>query len=252
MPKTPDYFKGKTLVVTGGASGIGRATALVFGREGANVLCADIDEQAAQQAARAVGAAGGRGEAVFVDVTRRESVRAMVEAAIRRFGKIDFLFNSAGSAIRRAKFLEIDDELWDRTYALNVKGTFYGMQEVIPHMLKNGAGVIVNVASTAARSGGAGLSPHYASSKGAVNTLTLGAAREFAGQGIRIISVSPTIVDTPFQDINAPGAFDRAVSNIPLKRAGRADDIGELVLFLCSDACEMMVAETVYVTGGRQ
>ena len=80
----------------------------------------------------------------------------------------------------------------------------------------------------------------------------LGAAREFAGQGIRIISVSPTIVDTPFQDINAAGAFERAVSNIPLKRAGRPDEIGELVLFLCSDACEMMVAETVYVTGGRQ
>lgn len=252
MPKTPDYFKGKTLVVTGGASGIGWATAMVFGREGANVLCADIDEQGAQQAARAVTEAGGRGEAAFVDVTKRESVRAMIDAAIQRFGRIDFLFNSAGSAIRRAKFLEIDDELWDKTYALNVKGTFYGMQVVIPHMLQNGAGVIVNVASTAARSGGAGLSPHYASSKGAVNTLTLGAAREFAGQGIRIISVSPTIVDTPFQDINAVGAFERAVSNIPLKRAGRPDEIGELVLFLCSDACEMMVAETVFVTGGRQ
>lgn len=252
MPKTPDYFKGKTLVVTGGASGIGRAAALVFGREGANVFCADINEQGAQQAARSVTEAGGRGEATFVDVTKRESVRAMIRAAVERFGRIHFLFNSAGSAIRRAKFLEIDDDLWDRTYALNVKGTFYGMQEAIPHMLEKGGGVIVNVASTAARSGGAGLSPHYASSKGAVNTLTLGAAREFAGQGIRIISVSPTIVDTPFQDINAAGAFERAVSNIPLKRAGRPDEIGELVLFLCSDACEMMVAETVYVTGGRQ
>ncbi len=252
MPKTPDYFKGKTMVITGAASGIGRATALVFGREGSNVLCADINEQGAQQAARAVTEAGGRGEAAFVDVTKRDSVRAMIETAVDRFGKVDFLFNSAGSAIRRAKFLEIDDELWDKTYDLNVKGTFYGMQEVIPHMLKNGKGVIVNVASTAARTGGPAQSPHYASSKGAVNTLTLGAAREFAGQGIRIISVSPTIVDTPFQDINVPGAFERAVSTIPMKRAGRADEIGELVLFLCSDACEMMVAETVYVTGGRQ
>ena len=95
MPKTPDYFKGKTLVVTGGASGIGRATALVFGREGANVLCADINEQAAQQAARAVTEAGGQGEATFVDVTKRESVRAMVDAAVERFGRVDFLFNSA-------------------------------------------------------------------------------------------------------------------------------------------------------------
>ena len=91
------------------------------------------------------------------------------------------------------KFLEIDDDLWDRTYDLNVKGTLYAMQESIPHMLERGQGVIVNVASMAARMGGPGKSPHYASAKGAVDTLTMGAAREFAGQGIRVLSISPAI-----------------------------------------------------------
>ena len=237
MPKTPDYFKGKTIVITGAASGIGRATAQIFGREGANVVCADINEQDANQAARDAEAAGGRAKAVFADVTNRESVRDMIAKAIETFGQVHFLFNSAGSAIRRASFLEIDDELWDKTYDLNVKGTFFGMQEVIPHMLEKEFGVIVNVASVAARNGGPGKSPHYASAKGAVNTLTMGAAREFADRNIRITSVSPAIVDTAFQDINAPGMFEASVKNVPMGRAARADEIGELVLFLCSDAC---------------
>ncbi len=250
MPKTPDYFKGKTIVITGAASGIGRAAAKIFGREGANVLCADINEQGAHQVAREVDEAGGKGEAVFVDVTERESVRGMIQSAVDKFGRVNFLFNSAGSAIKRAKFLDIDDDLWDKVYDLNVKGTFYGMQEVIPHMLEKGDGVIVNVASIAARSGGPGKSPHYASAKGAVNTLTLGAAREFADQGIRILSVSPSVVDTAFQDINEPGMLEASVSAIPMGRAGEADEIAELVLFMCSDACEFMIADTVVVTGG--
>ncbi|MEM9682463.1 MAG: SDR family oxidoreductase [Pseudomonadota bacterium] len=250
MPKTPDYFNDKTIVITGAASGIGLATAEIFGREGANVLCTDIDEQGATQAARSVDEAGGTGVPLFVDVTKRDDVRAMIAAAVERFGRVDFLFNSAGSAIRRAKFLEVDDELWEQTYDLNVKGTFYGMQEVLPHMLENGAGVIVNVASIAARNGGPAKSPHYASAKGAVNTLTMGAAREFADRGIRILSVSPAVVDTAFQDINEPGMLEEAISRNPMGRAAEADEIGELVLFLCSDACEFMTADTVMVTGG--
>jgi 3-oxoacyl-[acyl-carrier protein] reductase len=173
-----------------------------------------------------------------------------VAKSIEAYGRIDFLFNSAGSAIRRAKFLDVDDDLWDRTYDLNVKGTFYAMQETIPHMLENDGGVIVNVASMAARMGGPGKSPHYASAKGAVNTLTLGAAREFADQGVRILSISPAVVDTPFQDINEPGMLETAVANIPMGRSGKAEEIGELVLFMCSDACEFMIADTIPVTGG--
>lgn len=250
MPKTPDYFKGRTLVITGAGSGIGRATATIFGREGANVVCADIDEASALQAARETEEAGGSAIGIHMDVTKRGSVKSTIARSIETYGQVDFLLNSAGAAIKRAKFLEIDDDLWDRTYDLNVKGTFYAMQETIPHMLERGQGVIVNLASLAARMGGPGKSPHYASAKGAVNTLTMGAAREFANQGLRVLSISPTAVDTPFQDINEPGMLDEVIARNPMGRVGRADEIGELVLFMCSDACEFMTADTVIVSGG--
>jgi 3-oxoacyl-[acyl-carrier protein] reductase len=250
VARTPDYFNSKTIIITGAGSGIGRATAEIFGRERANVICADISESGARQAAADVDAAGGKGKAIVVDVTKRDSVKRLIAESMAAFGSIHFMFNSAGAAFRRCKFLEMDDELWDKTFDLNVKGTLYGMQEVIPHMLDNKFGVIVNVASIAAKQGGPGKSPHYAASKGAVNTLTMGAAREFADRNIRILSVSPAVVDTPFQNVNEPGLLEKTISMVPLGRAGRADEIGELVLFLCSDACTFMTADTVMVTGG--
>src|SRR5258707_5130318 len=148
MPKTPDYFHDKTIVITGAASGIGRATALIFAREGANVVCADINEQGARETAAQI---NGPGKTLVVkaDVTSREQVDELVRRAIETFGGVEFLFNSAGAAMRRAKFLEIDDDLLDKTFALNLKGTFYGMQAVLPHMLERKSGVIVNMASMA-------------------------------------------------------------------------------------------------------
>ena len=147
MPKTPDYFAGQTVVITGAASGIGRATALIFARERANVVCADIDDAGARKTAAAISGKGGAALALKVDVSRRAEVEVMVRTAIEAFGSVQFLFNSAGAAIRRAKFLEIDDALMDKTFALNVNGTFYAMQAVLPHMLANKHGVIVNMAS---------------------------------------------------------------------------------------------------------
>src|SRR6202044_1129109 len=134
MPKTPDYFAGKTILITGAASGIGRATALIFAREGANVVCADINEQGARDTAAAVNGKGSQALALKVDVTSRPQVNGMVERALAAFGSVQFLFNSAGAAFRRAKFLDIDDELMKKTFALNVDGTFHAMQAVLPHM----------------------------------------------------------------------------------------------------------------------
>jgi NAD(P)-dependent dehydrogenase (short-subunit alcohol dehydrogenase family) len=252
MPKTPDYFSGKTIVITGAASGIGRATALIFAREGANVVCADLNEDGVKDTAAEVNAKGSQALAMKVDVTQRAQTIGMVQRAINAFGQVHFLFNSAGAAIRRAKFLEIDDELMSRTFDLNVKGTFYGMQAVIPHMLQNKFGVIVNVGSMAHRRGGPGSSIHYAASKGAVVTMTMGVAREFATQGIRALSISPGPVRTPFQDAAAssPELIQRFLDDVPMKRFGEPEEIGELVLFMCSDACEFMTADTVYVNGG--
>ena len=252
MARNPDFFKGKTVAITGGGSGIGRSTAVIFAREGARVIVGDINVEGGKETVRLVEAEGS--EAIFVktDVTKRADVKAFIAAGIERFKRIDFLFNSAGSALRRCTFLEIDDDLFNLTYDLNVKGTFYGMQEVLPHMLENGAGVIVNVASMAHKRGGPGGSVHYASSKGSIVTMTMGVAREFADRGIRCLSVSPASVSTGFQEASGTSQAmqDRIIQSSPMKRNAEPDEIGELVLFMCSDACQFMTADTVYVSGG--
>ena len=252
MPKTPDYFVGKTIIIPGAGSGIGRAAALIFAREGANVVCADINEDGAGQIARQIIDKGGKALALRVDVTTREQVDGMVRAAIETFGSVQFQLNSAGAALRRSKFLEIDDALFENTFALNVKGTFYCMQAILPHMQKNRQGVIVNMASMAHRRGGPGSSVHYAAAKGAVVTMTLGVAREFAHLGIRCLSISPGPVRTPFQASaqTSPELLQRFLDDVPMKRFGEPEEIGELVLFMCSDACGFMTADTVYVNGG--
>src|SRR5271170_684301 len=252
MPKTPDYLAQKTIVITGAASGIGRATALIFAREGANVVCADINEAAVRETAGLINAKGSQALALKVDVTSRAAVNDLVARAIAAFGGVQFLFNSAGAAFRRARFLEIDDALMQKTFALNVDGTFYAMQAVLPHMLANKHGVIVNMASMAHRRGGPGSSIHYAAAKGAVVSMTMGVAREFATAGIRALSISPGPIKTPFQDAaqSSPELIKRFLDDVPMQRFGEPEEIGELVLFLCSDACSFMTADTVYVNGG--
>jgi 3-oxoacyl-[acyl-carrier protein] reductase len=252
MPKTPDYFAGKTIIITGAASGIGRATAAIFAREGANVVCADINEDGVKQTAAEVNAIGSQALALAIDVTKREAVKDMAELAINAFGRVEFLFNSAGAAVRRSKFLDIDDALLDKTLDLNLKGTLYGMQAVLPHMLANKFGVIVNMGSMTARRGGPGSGVHYAAAKAGVIAMTLGVAREFAGQGIRALSISPGPIDTAFQAAaqTSPEMKTQMLADVPMKRFGRPEEIGELVLFMCSDACQYMTADTVYVNGG--
>lgn len=252
MARTPNYFKGKTILITGAGSGLGRATAIIFAREGARVVCGDINEEGGRETVKAVEAEGSQGIFVRADVTSREDMRNLVRAGVESFGRIHFLFNSAGSALKRCKFLEIDDDLFNLSFDLNVKGTFYGMQETLPHMLENGGGVIVNVASMAHKRGGPGTSVHYASAKGAVVTMTMGVAREFADRGIRCLSISPAAVNTAFQAASGTSKemAERLMNDIPMKRNAEADEIGELVLFLCSDACQFMTADTIYVSGG--
>src|SRR5262245_51031089 len=220
MSKTPDYYAGKTIIITGAASGIGHAAALIFAREKANVVCADIDERGVEKTVEEINAIGGQALALAIDVTKRAAVKDMVQLAIDGFGSVQFLFNSAGAAIRRAKFLEIDDDLFDQTFDLNVKGTFYAMQAVLPHMLANKFGVMLSLGSTAHRRGCAGSSLHYAAAKGAVVTMTMGVAQEFATDRSRALSISPGPVKTPFQAAGSisPQLVQRFLQDVPMKR----------------------------------
>jgi 3-oxoacyl-[acyl-carrier protein] reductase len=252
MAKTPDYFHDKTIVITGAASGIGRATAKIFAREGANVACVDINADDNRRTAEMVSQQGARSTAITADVTSRAAVDDMIAQSLAELGRIDFLFNCAGAAGRRSKFLEIDDELWEQTYALNVNAPFYATQAVLPHMLERGKGVIVNMASMSYKRGGPGASIHYASAKAAVWSLTLGVAREFADRGIRCLSISPGPVKTPFQAASntPPELMERFIADVPMKRWCEPEEVGELVLFICSDAAEYMTADTIYINGG--
>ncbi len=251
MAASSDFFVGKTVIITGAASGIGKATALAFAREGANVVCADIDGDGAEAVAEQVKQKGAGSLAVAGDASSRDDVRDLVKAAIGRFGVVDFQFNNAGAAGRRAEFLEIDDALWDQSFALNASGVYYAMQEILPHFITNGGGVIVNMASMAHMRGGPGGLIHYAAAKGAVVSMTLGVAREFAGRGVRALSISPGPVETGF--LAAAGVEEARtgeLDDIPMGRKGRPEEIAELVLFVCSDRCEFMTADTIYVNGG--
>ena len=260
MPRTPDYFKGKTIVITGAASGIGRATALIFAREGANVVCADINEAGVAQTAEMIDAqnAGsasnspGRSLALTIDVTKRAAVSDMIELALGEFGRVHFLFNSAGSAVRRSEFLDIDDDLFDRTFDLNVKGTFVCDAGRAAAMLANKFGVIVNVASMAVKRGGPGASVHYAAAKGAVNTMTMGVAREFAAQGIRCLSdfarADAHRVPGRGRDLAGIDQADGAGRAAEALRRARGDGRSRAVHLL--RRCPYMTADTVWVSGG--
>ena len=250
MVKTPDFFKNKTILITGAGSGIGRATANVFAREGANVVCVDVDTAAAERTANQVIQLGSKAFYIQCDVTDRTQVETMISKALEQFRIIDFELNSAGGAIARKPFLEITNELWEKTYALNVTGTFNTTQAIIPHMLSQKSGVIVNIASVAAKVGGAGNSIHYASSKGAVDTMTMGIAREFASQGIRCLSISPGVVDTAFHNETPPEVLQGYNSLTPMGRMAAPEEIAETILFVCSDAAPYMTADTIYVSGG--
>jgi NAD(P)-dependent dehydrogenase (short-subunit alcohol dehydrogenase family) len=247
-----DYFENKSILITGAGNGIGRAAAVLFAKQGANVVCSDVDDKLGLETLSLVQQTGSAGIYVHADVTSRLEVRELVNKGIQNFGKISFLFNSAGSAINRCSFLDIDDALLDKTFNLNFKGTFHAIQEVLPNMLSNKHGVIINMASMAQKRGGPGTSVHYASAKGAVNTLTLGVAREFASKGIRCLSISPGPIETAFQAASntTKEMSDKFAADIPLGRIGQPEEIAELALFMCSNACEYMTADTVYVSGG--
>jgi NAD(P)-dependent dehydrogenase (short-subunit alcohol dehydrogenase family) len=247
----PD-FSGKTALVTGAASGIGRGAALAFSRAGANVVLADVDAGNGEALAKEIEDAGGSALFVRTDVAKAADVDAMVKAAVARFGRIDCAFNNAGIEEEQARLAESDEALYDRMMAINVKGVWLCMHREIAQMLAQGGGVIVNTASVA---GLVGAPRHaiYAASKHAVVGLTKSAAVEYGKSNIRINSVCPGVIRTAMLEraLGRNPAWEAGILALhPIGRLGEVDDVVSAVLFLCSDQAQFLCGHQLVVDGG--
>ena len=245
-------FAGRTALVTGAASGIGRATALAFAAAGARVVLADINADEGAALAAAIQAQGGEALFVRADVADAAQVEAMVAQAVARFGRLDCAFNNAGIEEEHHKLAESDEALYDRMMAINVKGVWLCMRRQIAQMLSQGGGAIVNTASVA---GIVGAPRHaiYAASKHAVVGLTKSAAVEYGKKGIRINSVCPGVIRTPMLEralARDPNWESSLVALHPIGRLGEAEDISAAVLWLCSDAAGFVSGHQLVVDGG--
>jgi len=230
-------FEGKVAVVTGAATGIGRATALAFGREGASVALADVNAEAMHETARAIEAAGGSSLAVLADVSRGEDARRIAADAVDRFGGVDYLIASAGIQTY-GTVVDTDEDTWDRTLAVNLKGVYLAAKYCIPEMVKRGGGAIVNVASVQGLQSQPNVAA-YAASKGALNTLTLSLARALAPE-IRVNTVAPGFITGRWWREKMGEGYDKMVANTeaatPLKRAGTPEDMAAAAVWLlCGD-----------------
>lgn len=248
----------KVSVITGAASGIGKATALVFAREGAKVMCADVNAEGAEAVARLIADTGGEAASVRVDVAQEAEVQEMISQTVARWGRLDVLYNNAGIGFGMP-VTQVPESEWDRLMDINLKGVFLGCKHAIPEMLKNGGGAIVSTASDAGLIGTAMLSP-YCASKGGVVLFTKSLAVEWGAQGIRVNCVCPGVIRTPIldpflQQAQAAGAsaeevWARMARAHPLGRVGEPEEVGKAVAFLASDEASFITGVALSVDGG--
>ena len=243
---------GKSAFVTGGASGIGQATALAFAERGARVLVADVDTEGAQETLRLVELGGGEANFVSCDVGDSASVEAAIDRCVELYGRIDCAFNNAGVLGDMTLTADCSEENFDRIMRVNLKGIWLSMKYEIPHMLRQGGGVIVNTASNAGMTGTPQLSV-YSATKGGVVMLTRSAALEYARSNIRINCVCPGLISTPMvaqQAIDYPDAVANFTELEPIGRMGRPEEIAEAVVWLSSDAASFVTGHPMAVDGG--
>ncbi|MFQ6029290.1 MAG: SDR family oxidoreductase [Dehalococcoidia bacterium] len=247
-------LEGKVALVTGGSSGIGRATALAFVREGAKVVVADVDPTGGEETLQRIREM--EGEAVFVrtDVTSAAEVEAMVGRAVETYGGLDCAFNNAGISVPvRGPMHEFPEEMWDRVIDINLKGVWLCMKYEIPRMLAAGSGTVVNTASIMGLVGSPTGNLAYNASKHGVVGMSKTAAIEYAPAGIRINAVCPGYVRTPLVEqgiLSDPGQEAIIAARHPLGRLGMPEEIAESVVWLCSDAASFVTGHTMTVDGG--
>ncbi len=252
-------LKDKVALITGAASGIGRATALLFGQEDAKVMCADVNGDGGERVARQIADTGGEAASVTVDVAQEEDVQRMVRETVERWGRLDILFNNAGIGFG-LPVTQVSEEDWDRLIDINLKGVFLGCKHAIPEMVKQGGGAIVNTASDAGLRGTAWLST-YCASKGGVVLLTKSLAVEWAQQGVRVNCVCPGVIRTPILDPfiergqeltggSRDAVWERLAQAHPVGRVGEPEEVARAVLFLASDEASFVTGVALPVDGG--
>jgi len=251
-------FKGKVALITGAGNGIGRAAAIGFSSRGAKVVVVDRDQAAGEATAGILRQQGGESLFVAADVTKSADVQAYVKATMDAYGQIDCFYNNAGIEGAIGMTAEYDEEMFDRVMAVNVKGVFLGLRHVLPVMIQQRRGAVVNTASVAGLVGSPGM-PAYVASKHAVIGLTKTASGEVARAGVRVNAICPGPIDTrmihaveSMINPNDPsGVGTTYQSNIPLGRYGTAEEVANLVQFLCSDLSSNITGAQYVVDGGR-
>lgn len=245
-------LNGKAALVTGGASGIGRATALAFACEGASLVLADVDAAGGEDTAAAARAAGANAHFVRCDVARSADVEALVAGTIARLGRLDCAFNNAGIEGRLGPLAECPEEDFARVIDVNLMGVWRCLRAELPHMTARGSGAIVNTASVAGLVGAGGLAA-YVASKHAVMGLTKVAALEAARSGVRVNAVCPGVIQTPMVDrldAASPGAIEALVAVEPMGRVGTPEEVAAAVVWLCSDAASFTTGHGLVIDGG--
>jgi len=246
-------FDGRTALVTGASRGIGAATAITLAQRGMSRLILHYNsyQEGLDRVVVSVRDAGSRADVIQADLGCESGIEAFLKALKAAGSSVDVLVNNAGSLVKRTKLAESTPELFDCVMALNVKSAWFIAQAVAPHMIERKSGIIVNVSSIAARTGGGIGAAIYAAAKAAVSTITKGLAKELAPHGIRVNAVSPGTVDNHFhEEFSTRQMLDGVVSATPAGTLGTNEEVADTILFLCSDAARYIHGQTIEINGG--
>ncbi len=244
-------FAGRSIAVVGAGSGIGRACAVHLASVGASVACLDLDSNGSEQTAAEISGDGGVGWAGTIDVTQADSVTQVMADTISTFGVLDGLLNTAGiTGVTNILTHEVDIDDFDRVYQVNVKGALLITQAVIPHMLEQGYGRILHIASIAGKEGNAGMAA-YSSAKAGLIGLVKTMGKEYAATGVTINAMAPAVIQTPMVDAMPQAQVDHLTDKIPMQRTGTLQEVADMVTFALSPMCSFTTGFTFDLTGGR-